>query len=63
MKNINNAINIIRSSNGGATVYVCPWNDYRSTSFAKTWAHAIVHAAKKGWFSLPFQMIKTALGF
>ena len=62
MKNITKNIEVIRSTNGGATVYMCPWNDYRSTSFAKTWAHAVVHAAKKGYFNLPIWMIKTALG-
>ena len=35
MKNITNSIEVIRSTNGGATVYSCPWNDYRSTSFWK----------------------------
>ena len=63
MKNITKSIEVIRSTNGGATVYICPWNDYRSTSFAKTWGHAIVHAAKKGWFNLPIWMIKKAFGF
>ena len=62
MKNITKNIEVIRSTNGGATIYMCPWNDYRSTSFAKTWAHAVVHAAKKGYFNLPIWMIKTALG-
>ena len=63
MKNITKSIEVIRSTNGGATVYICPWNDYRSTSFWKTWGHAIYHAAKKGVFDLPIWMIKTALGF
>ena len=63
MKNITNSIEVIRSTNGGATVYCCPWNDYRSTSFWKTYGHAIVHAAKKGIFDLPISMIKVALGF
>ena len=63
MKNITNNIEITRSTNGGATVYGCPWGDYRSTSFAKTWGHAIVHAAKKGIFNLPISVLKIALGF
>ena len=62
MKNITKNIEVIRSTNGGATVYVCPWNDYRSTSFAKTYAHAVVHAAKKGYFNLPISMILKAFG-
>lgn len=63
MKNITNSTDVTRSVNGGATVYSCPWGDYRNTSFWKTYAHAIVHAAQKGIFELPIWMIKTGMGF
>lgn len=52
-----------RKLNGGTRVYICPWNDYRSTNFGRTWGHAIWHGYKKGLFNLPIWMIKTGLGF
>lgn len=63
MKNITMNTKENRTVNGGATIYGCPMGDYYSTSFWKTYGHAIGHAAKKGIFDLPFWMIKTALGF
>ena len=60
MQNIIN-IESTRDFNGGATVYLCPWRDYRSTSFWKTYGHAIVHAYRKGYFDLPLALISLAL--
>lgn len=45
MKNIADSIEVIRSANGGATIYGCPMGDYYSTSFWKTYRHALLHAA------------------
>ena len=58
MKNITMNIKEIRTINGGATLYGCPWNDYRSTSFAKTWAHAVVHAIKLSIYDLTYRSLK-----
>ena len=58
MKNITDSVEVIRSANGGATIYGCPWNDYKSTSFAKTWAHAVVHAFKLSIYDLAYRTIK-----
>ena len=56
-------INRERAINGGKTYYYsCPWKDYTSTSYWKTYAHAIKHAYKKGYFALPFALIRTGLG-
>lgn len=51
-----------RTTSAGATYY-CPWGDYRNTSFAKTYAHAIVCGAKHGYFNLPVSMILKGLSF
>ena len=42
-----------RNSNGGAKRYFCPWNDYSSTSYWKTYGHAISCACKRGFSYLP----------
>ena len=44
MKNITDSIEVIRSTNGGATIYGCPMGDYYSTSFWKAYRHALLHA-------------------
>jgi hypothetical protein len=60
MNNITQKTETLRAQYGGATIYICPWNDYRNKSFAKVWAHAIAHAYCKGYFALPIRMIKQA---
>jgi hypothetical protein len=62
MKNITENLKITRSTNGGAKIYFCPWGDYRSTSYWKTYSHTIAHAYRKGYFTIPIWMIKKALG-
>ena len=58
MKKINNEnMNIY----GGRTYY-CPWRDYRSSSYWKTYAHAIKCAYKHGYFTIPFEIFKRAFG-
>ena len=47
--------------NGGAKRYYCPWNDYSSTSYWKTYGHAITCAYKRGLFDIPISMIKAGL--
>ena len=44
MKNITDSIEVIPSTNGGSTIYGCPMGDYYSTSFWKTYRHALLHA-------------------
>lgn len=63
MKNITNNIQLTRAVNGGTTYYICPWNDYCSTSFLKTWAHALVHAAKKSIVDLSQRTIRSVVRF
>lgn len=46
---------------GGAKIYSCPWNDYRSTNFWKTYGHSIPCAYRHGLFNLPKKMIETAI--
>lgn len=50
-----------RTANGGTKRYYCPWNDYSSTSYWKTYGHAIVCAYKHGFFSVPIALIKAGL--
>ena len=50
-----------RDINGGKT-YKCPWGDYSSTSYWKTYAHALKCALKHGYFSAPIALIKAGLG-
>ena len=57
MKKINNDGKRIY---GGRTYY-CPWSDYRSSSYWKTYAHAIKCAYRRGVFNVPIWMIKLGL--
>lgn len=46
---------------GGAKVYSCPWNDYRSTNFWKTYGHSIGCAYRHKLFDLPISLISRAI--
>lgn len=46
---------------GGGKIYSCPWKDYRSTNFWKTYGHAIVCANKHGLFDMPKALVKQAI--
>ena len=50
-----------REANGGAKRYFCPWKDYSSTSYWKTYAHAVGCAARRGLFDLPIKLIKAGI--
>ena len=59
MKNL--AKNETCNLNGGSKRYYCPWNDYSSTSYWKTYGHAITCAYKRGLFDIPISLIKAGL--
>lgn len=46
---------------GAKKMYHCPWNDYNSTNYWKTYSHAVRCAYDHGMFDIPFVMIKAGL--